>query len=510
MSLFRFAKPNIDVLKKTKDLEGLVNASTQPDEKISKAAVDALIELILRSYPPPPPPGGESLDLVPVPATQKILRLPNLGLINKVPRSLAIESLSEIIHEKTGCERTYGAAEMLIYLGAAHALEQFLLDTKQKYKNEWGHSAAVKCLTEAAVWNRDPLLLKKLMIAEVSFKTPIGCEELLLKEFDEKELLDIFIASSSFYARCTVCCVLGSVGGLASLSFLSSVASEGVRATLAKLDREDAKMALQKSFFPVPDLDGGSGEIYVVDYFAEDVQGSAKHALWRIIMRLPLDQLLPLCESDQKYLRNPAILAVCKAADPKALTVIISASRAKEIDVVAASIEALRKIGGPDAITALLPLLKHHSCQVWLSAAVALSEIGVQQAVSGILDLQPERILDPAVLNILARLNSIGQAVSALRAALEQSSRENRVAVIKLLTQVAPADQVAPLQDHFAQIYAGELNDDKWAVRNRAVDSLGRIGGALALTALKERLKNEADYEIRCEIEKILGLKGKT
>jgi HEAT repeat protein len=191
------------------------------------------------------------------------------------------------------------------------------------------------------------------------------------------------------------------------------------------------------------------------------------------------------------------------------LSVIISASQAEDTDAVSASIGALRKVGGPDAVYALLPLLKHHSRQVWLSAAVALSEIDGQEAVAGILDLQPERILDPAVLNALARLNFITQAASALRTALEQAPHENRVAALEVLAKVAPADQVAPLQDHFAQIYAAELNDEKWAVRNRAVDSLGQIGGTLALKALKEQLKNEADYDIRCVIEKILGLKDR-
>jgi hypothetical protein len=507
MSPFFSMKPNIDKLKETKDLEGLVNASMQPDEKISKAAVNAIIDLILKSYPPPLPPGGEPLF---VPAALKIMRLPDLCFISRVPRSRAIERLSEIMRtgsvKMTSSDRE-GAVEMLIYLGSTDLLEQFLLDTKQEEQG-FLHCWVVKCLAAEAVQSRNLMLLKKLLITEWSFDTefgiPFGAES-LLKELEEKELMDIFIGASSTSARMVACTALGSVGGLTSLSLLSSVASEGIRAALTKLGREDVKRALQKSYH--------SSFVYknvnVVDDDAERIQSVVRQALKDIIGRLPFNQILPLCESDQEHLRNPALLVACQAADPKALSVIISASQAEDTDAVSASIGALRKVGGPDAVHALLPLLKHHSRQVWLSAAVALSEIDVQEAVAGILDLQPERILDPAVLNALARLNVITQAASALRTALEQAPHENRVAALEVLTKVAPADQVAPLQDHFAQIYAAELNDEKWAVRNRAVDSLGQIGGTLALKALKEQLKNEADYDIRCVIEKILGLKDR-
>jgi hypothetical protein len=77
MSPFFSMKPNIDKLKEKKDLEGLVNASTQPDEKISKAAVNAIIDLILKSYPPPLPPGGEPLF---VPAARKLCASPTYSL----------------------------------------------------------------------------------------------------------------------------------------------------------------------------------------------------------------------------------------------------------------------------------------------------------------------------------------------------------------------------------------------------------------------------------------------
>jgi hypothetical protein len=190
------------------------------------------------------------------------------------------------------------------------------------------------------------------------------------------------------------------------------------------------------------------------------------------------------------------------------LPLLISASQSENHNVVTAAAEGLGKARGPYAVAALLPLLKHSSHKICLAATAALSKMGCKKAITEILALDPEKILDPVVLKGLARLGAVTQATDVLRTALEQAPHEKKIASLEILAKNTSPDKIAALQSHFAGTYTDELNSEEWSVRNRAVKALGRIGGPLAIKALKERLKIEKDYEIKRYITEELGLKG--
>jgi len=204
-----------------------------------------------------------------------------------------------------------------------------------------------------------------------------------------------------------------------------------------------------------------------------------------------VEPLAGLLEDTFPEVRDAAAGALAKIGEPS-VEPLIEALGSSSSTVRACAAGALGEIKDVRAVEPLVRLLSDDSSEVNKKAIEALAGIG-EPAVKSLTD----SLKDPALrAGAGEALSKIGEpAVASLLREIGADNQEVRIAVVKLLGEIASVDSIEPL--------ISALDDDSPEVREGAGDSLLKIGEAI-LAPLMLALKNPS-VNIRENVVKILG-----
>jgi HEAT repeat protein len=270
--------------------------------------------------------------------------------------------------------------------------------------------------------------------------------------------------------------------------------------SLAKMDHEDARMALAKALehpvrtvrmtaaFKFPDRTDPRRLPGLIDCY----RNNDSLRQWSQEMELDLGNL------KRSFYSVDQIVSMGPPAAPYLLEVLEDSN----FKVRAFAARVLGRIGETRAVPPLIDLLSDYNQPVRTDAARALGRIGETSAVPHLIETLGDKNenVRAAATRALGRIGH--NAVNEMLAALEDDSVWVRAAAAEALGESQVRSAVPDLVEH--------LRKDSSKVRTAAALALGRIGDPVALTPLMEAFHDEADkFSItRKPAAEALGLLG--
>ncbi len=242
----------------------------------------------------------------------------------------------------------------------------------------------------------------------------------------------------------------------------------------------------------------------------------AAESLGQIGDRRAIAALVPLLGDADPGVRVNAASALEKLPDPNAVKPLLALLRDEDADVRIHVIHALGAIGDQRAAEPLSAMLADPSTLVQVAAADALGQCGDERAVAPLLRMvrSTDETMKLKAISSLRRLKDT-RAAQALLSMLHDPSDAVRQRVVDTLGHIGDADVAQRLEgvlkhdrSEIVRVAAakslGEIRDpgsvealidalqDDFAVRCRAVVSLGMIGDESAVPAILAMLRNPA------------------
>ena len=210
--------------------------------------------------------------------------------------------------------------------------------------------------------------------------------------------------------------------------------------------------------------------------------------------------LRDMLKDKNPQIRVKAAEGLGRVGGPESVATLRGSLSDKEISVRISAVEALGFIGGRQAMGVLLEALKDSRTEVRLRAVEALKDAGTINSIPLLAQVFTDK--DESVrLHAALMLRKIGHrnGVPVLgRVALNDKSPAVRAAAAQYLGKVGVKDQRA------VGLLSQVAQDKEPAVRLRAVESLGFLQLATALTVIERSLK-DPDLGVRIRATAVLG-----
>lgn len=211
------------------------------------------------------------------------------------------------------------------------------------------------------------------------------------------------------------------------------------------------------------------------------VRTEAVRALARIREARVVEALIVTLKDEDSKVRSVAAHELTWAADERAVEPLIAALRDKDRHVRVTAAMVLRKLTDPRAIESLAAALTDRAKDVRLEAALALAELGdargAELLAAALSDKNADVRLDAALaLGELGDIRAIEVLAAAMRSAVDNDKfGYTREKIVTALGKIgAPAVSALAVAVRWGPL----------AVRKRAVQVLGQIGDAGAVTQL--------------------------
>ncbi len=466
MRLFGFGKPDPAKLKESGDVAALALALDDRDPVVARGAFEALIEMTIE-------PSHRHHNQAALEALRKAREGETLA---------RLRTMLDEISPSSSSWKNSATMEALILLGGSNAFEPYYdrHATAGLYNDD-----LIGLLVRLAAQNRNKPLLMKLLKGK-AFSSP---ESLRLGSSASDAPLAHF---SSIQRFVPIQMGMDRVGAV-----LCELATEDELLEVATVGR--ASHALPVIFEKLGAI-GTETAIHALEGMGERDDGSGRRAratMTAILARLPAERLIALVEKKTPpFVARPALLALCQRVEPTAAELILEAVADPDEAISEAAIKAIAILRPGDAVATLDRLAKLGSGSRSQAAVDALAGIASPAAIDALLGLPPQRLIDEEVFAAIANAGRGAELVRHVSAGLEAMNPGEVLSLIDTLRTAVRCADLEPVQDRIAQAYVEELDHEKWGHQKRSAEVLGRIGGPVALHALKARAARDVDVEL--------------
>ncbi|MFK7985782.1 MAG: HEAT repeat domain-containing protein [Sandaracinaceae bacterium] len=199
-----------------------------------------------------------------------------------------------------------------------------------------------------------------------------------------------------------------------------------------------------------------------------------------------------LREDGNWRVRASAGRALGRLAARDAVPDLVAALRDSVVDVRVVAAAALWRLPDPAAVPALLELLRDQDGSARQWGALALGVIGDRRATAPLIELlgDPESAVRLDAIRSLGRLGD-ERATRPLETVVrnDDRTRDERLEAINAVGRLSGPGKV--------NVLIRTLREDDATLRERAADTLGRVGDALALPPLRERRQVERTASVQ-------------